>query len=353
MHRALTRILVITVVSGLIAERLESSLAQFVMPAPRLNSWIANFNPRASRLALKAYSPKLNEISLFAVGAHMDGSFAMETDFIEPALRSLRKMSPRPKVLLTVANIRARRMQDQWLIRHWLGGQDKWTRHAQDLVKLSRDVDGLDLDYENLTPDDGPRFTAFIEYLAPLLHARGKVLTVTVEHHLFAAGSIDWKRLSGSLDRVRIMAYQYHYEKTAPGSISPPDAVFRLAQLALARIPAEKIEISLPLYGFDWNMSGPARVVATTAAFEKLAARPGAVRSRDAGTQAARIQYQVSSVVKKHHKIERHEIWFEDAESLAYKVNVMRKLGIQHFGLWQLGAGDIDPLFKLVKFKPA
>src|SRR4029077_2819349 len=110
-------------------------------------------------------------------------------------------------------------------------------------------------------PIDARRFERFLVDLGQALHAKGKILTVTVEHETLMAGMIRWERVDSAVDRVRVMAYQYHYERTRPGSVAPPGRVRRLAQRALGEIPSRKLEIALPLYGYDWSSAGYATTV--------------------------------------------------------------------------------------------
>ena len=74
----------------------------------------------------------------------MKGRLAPEREFIRLAMIALRKQSPRPRVLLTVANNRPRRVQDRWLLKKWFASGPTWTRHAHELLSLVDPV-GLSL----------------------------------------------------------------------------------------------------------------------------------------------------------------------------------------------------------------
>jgi len=225
-------------------------------------------------------------------------------------------------------------------------------RHSQDLLTLAEPVDGLDLDYENMLPSDAARFEQFIAYLGNAMHQRGKILSITVEHQTFMEGSFHWDRISKSVDRIRVMAYHYHYERTGPGAISPPVVVARLAAQALAQVPADKLEIALPLYGFDWSSRGGARTVPTLEKYRQFGHRKSAQVFRDPRTFSARTNYHATETINGRKVRVRHTVWFEDPKSATYKVRLLQKLGIQHIGFWQLGAGNVSELFDLIK-RPA
>jgi len=314
-----------------------------------LSGWVANFNHRAAMRSLKNDSQHLNEVSIFGVGATMGGELAPETDFIEAALAVTKRLNPQQKILLTVANIRPHRVQDRWLLRRWLGTEEKRAKHIQDLMSLAAPFDGLDIDYENLTPIDARCFERFLVVLGQALHAQGKILTVTVEHETLMSGMIHWNRVDSAVDRVRVMAYQYHYERTSPGSVAPPWRVRRLVQRALVEIPSRKLEIALPMYGYDWSSTGITTTVPTLGQFRRLTRKPRARVFRTSRTHAARIDYDVTNVKNGRSQRVHHEVWFEDPESVAYKVRMLQELGISHIGFWQLGAGGISELFNLVR----
>jgi spore germination protein YaaH len=336
---------------GLVGPGVESAYisSQALLGGPltaSLNAWVANFHPWAATSALKKYSGQVGEISLFGVGGKFLGDkgqtakLAVEVDFINAAIKTIKRQKQRPRILLTVANISKNKLGDRRLLRAWIGTAEARKRHINELLKLTEKADGLDIDYENLHPKDGPRYTLFVTQLAQALHAKGKYLSVTVEPNTLLYGSIDWKDLGSRVDRVRIMAYPFHYHRTSPGSLAPPDTVARLARRGLANIPAEKLEIALAIYGFDW---GPpkAKLVATMKQYNQLLKKSGARAFRDPVTGSARINYVVNNQL--------HQVWFEDPTAVAFKVQMLQQMGITHIGIWQLGVGDISELFELVK----
>jgi spore germination protein len=322
------------------------------MPPVNLNGWIANFHAGITHRALKNYAGRMDELSIFGAGATMQGRLAPEADFIAETLRALRKQSKRPVVYLTVANIRPRGMHDHWLVERWLKNRRARQRHIWDLLRLSRGVDGLDLDYENLRPADGRAYSRLIIDLARELHARHKRLSVTVEHQTFTRNDIDWREIARHADRIRVMAYHYHYSRTSPGAVSPPDMVRNLARCALGQIPAEKLEIALPIYGFDWTRKGNGRLVATVADYRRLSRQFAAWEFRDPETQSGRIDYFVGAGKGARKRLIRHQVWYEDAASVAYKVQMLRQMGVKNIGLWQLAVGDLSDLFRTLPAKP-
>ncbi|MEA3340204.1 MAG: glycosyl hydrolase family 18 protein, partial [Chloroflexota bacterium] len=102
--------------------------------------------------------------------------------------------------------------------------------HVNTLVNetLTYGYDGIDVDYESLNGSaDRDAFSLFIEELAAALHARGKLLSVTVHPKTREPGSWDgpqaqdWARIGAAADRFRVMTYGYHWGTSEPGPIAP------------------------------------------------------------------------------------------------------------------------------------
>jgi spore germination protein YaaH len=124
--------------------------------------------------------------------------------------------------------------------------------------------DGIDLDWEGFAFADGsaswpttqPNWTRFIGQLATSLHQQGKLLSVTTpEIRDPATGKrgywvYDWAGIASSIDRLRIMTYDYSVSTTGP--IGPITWVETTAKYAASIVPASKIWIGVPAYGRDW-----------------------------------------------------------------------------------------------------
>ena len=124
--------------------------------------------------------------------------------------------------------------------------------------------DGIDLDWEGFAFSDGsvtwpttqPNWTKFIGQLAMSLHQQGKILSVTTpEIRDPATGKrgywvYDWAGIANSIDRLRIMTYDYSVSSVGP--IGPISWVEAAAKYAASLIPASKVWIGIPTYGRDW-----------------------------------------------------------------------------------------------------
>lgn len=142
--------------------------------------------------------------------------------------------------------------------------------HVSTLVGLvtANGYDGIDLDYENMnfgTSDPTVRtavrtgFVTFAGELNAALDAQGKLLSITVGPRTSSTDSnwavFDYAGIGAVADKVRILTYDYHYSGSNPGAIAPLSWVERVLGYAVTAIPAGRVQVGVPLYGYDWVCS--------------------------------------------------------------------------------------------------
>ena len=196
---------------------------------------------------------------------------------------------------------------------------------------------GIDIDYEQLRAGDRQDFTAFCERLAAALHAKGKVLSVALFAKTSDAGNSatnvaqDYRAIGQAADQVRLMGYDYHWASSAPGPIAPVDWLRDVLRYAKTQIPADKIVLGIPLYGYDWS-GGHAAVVSWLQAL-RLSREYHTAPRYDARAQAPWFTYTDSAGRK-------HTVWFENAASSRAKFALAQGAGIGGVYLWMFGYED-------------
>ena len=208
-------------------------------------------------------------------------------------------------------------------------------KHAEALTQLvvTKNFDGIDIDYESVPATSKANFSAFITILAQKLHGANRVLSVTVHAKTSdtstrnGPGAQDWRAIGGAADSVKIMAYDKHWSTSEAGAITPLDWLGQVAAYAESAIPAGKAIIGLPWYGYDWL--GTAGTSVTYAQAIALANQNGATITRDASGEAT-FTYNGRTV------------FFQDAAAYKAKVDLITKNypGIAGFAHWRVGAED-------------
>ena len=257
---------VLVLVAALLSPFLVPVQAASTKPPRRIVSgWLPYWTTAASTSTVLANADLFNEVSPFWYSAITAGSGVTIDARVDQATRTSvgQQLHSRGiKVLPTITDGTRPGV---------LAGQLKSakTRAAliTKLVALAEQprMDGVDLDFENFAFRDGhaswpatrPAWVAFIRSLGSQLHARHKVLAVTTPPLYDSARTVssgywvyDWAGIASSIDRLRIMTYDYH--TSTPGPIAPYNWVEKVAAFAVTQVPAGKVEIGVAAYGRDW-----------------------------------------------------------------------------------------------------
>lgn len=227
--------------------------------------------------------------------------------------------------------------------------------HVEALCDLARDpsFSGIDLDYEHFAvdvPDDRVRplasgFTGLVGEVAQCVHGAGKRVEVTVMARTddavradyrpkLAVGVYDYAGLGAVVDVVRPMAYDQHYPGGPSGSVDPVDWVDLVASYAVAHVPADRVELGIPLYGEDWDESTHhASSVAASAAPERARNHAAAITT-DPSSGSSTFSYRAGSV--------EHRVWFDDSAATRARVDIAARHGLSGVAFWALGNEQAD-----------
>jgi spore germination protein len=207
--------------------------------------------------------------------------------------------------------------------------------HAASLAQLAMEnaFDGIDIDYESVPAVARDGFTAFVRLLAEKLHGSGRRLSVTVHAKTSDAdtwdgpGAEDWRAIGAVADTVKIMAYDYHWDGSDAGPIAPVAWLDAIAVYAEETIPAQKVIMALPWYGYDWQGTTARALVYSEAI--ALASSVGAHVDRDDNGEAT---FSYGGRV----------VFFQDAESYRTKVGAIlaKHPRIGGFAHWRAGGED-------------
>jgi len=199
--------------------------------------------------------------------------------------------------------------------------------------------DGIHIDFEGLDGVDRPHLTAFMEELSAAFRAQGKWVTQAVparekELNVGWAGAFDYAALGRANDLIVLMAYGFRTaSSTTPGPPADLPWVSRTVGFASGLIPPQKLLLGVPFYGYDWNTASgpPARALHYSELAELVRAR-GITPGYDEASQTATLSYSDGG--------QRHEVWYEDARSLAAKLDLVEQYSLAGAAAWRLGHED-------------
>ena len=159
--------------------------------------------------------------------------------------------------------------------------------------------DGIDLDFEGFAFVDGnttwpktaPNWVLFVKELSVALRAQQKLLSISAPYSFNPTEKqkgyyvYSWAEIASSIDRLRIMTYDYSVAK--PGPIGPISWTEKTLQYAISIMPASKVFIGLPGYGRDWITGVTGTCPATAPPGLQAGAKASTFRMNYATTKAA------------------------------------------------------------------
>lgn len=197
---------------------------------------------------------------------------------------------------------------------------------------------GLDVDFEFVLAEDSQAYARFITRLRTLLAPMGLPVIVALapktsadQPGLLYEGH-NYRLLSQAADQVLLMTYEWGYTYSPPMAVAPIPNVRRVVEYALTEMPADKIWLGIPNYGYDWLIPFQRGRRATSISNQyavTLAARYGADIQYDQQAQAPWFRYTDENG-------QQHEVWFEDARSIRAKLALIPEYGLYGAGYWNL-----------------
>ncbi|NLO47333.1 MAG: LysM peptidoglycan-binding domain-containing protein [Clostridiales bacterium] len=197
----------------------------------------------------------------------------------------------------------------------------------------------LNVDFENVLPDDRELYNSFLLRTVNRLHPLGYPVSSALAPKYGAeqAGLLyeahDYAAHGRILDFVILMTYEWGWRGGPPQAISPIGPIKRVLSYAVSVMPKDKIFFGFQLYARDWLLPHQAGRQAET--FSAQEARRRAVR------YGAEIQYdeQAQSPFFRYRDEQgrMHEVWFEDARSAQAKFDAVKAYDLRGISYWALG----------------
>ena len=274
--------------------------------------------------------PDLTYLSIFSHDARPTGRLAdiADSSIIDAA------WSGGAGPIMVVTNIKEGGNFDSGLASWLLTDEAIRNRLIQNIVDtaVEKNYYGVDIDFENVYGGD-----RFLRDLSEQLHANGLILTTAIAPKTSAnmKGILyeghDYAAHGRYTDRITLMTYEWGYRYGEPQAVAPYNQVRRVLQYAVTEIPAGKILMGIPNYGYDWvvGSSSPATVVSNVGALN-IAVQNNAQIFFDETSKTPYFNYRDGSG-------RRDEVWFEDARSIQAKMDLVREFELAGVSFWHIG----------------
>lgn len=211
--------------------------------------------------------------------------------------------------------------------------RQNFVRNVTDAA-VSLGLDGINVDFEQLSSDCGPHYVEFIRELSIQCRNMGLVLSIA---NYVPFNFNDYYRLDiqGQVaDYVIIMGYDEHWHGSKdPGSVASISYVSGGLDRTLQEVPANKVVNALPFYTILWKTEG------TDVTDEYITMNNEADFMSRAGVTAEWDEETCQNYAEWTSGNATYQIWLEDAESIAVKLNMMATKNIGGVAVWRLGYG--------------
>lgn len=210
---------------------------------------------------------------------------------------------------------------------------------------LKYDIDGINVDFEEVSYDAGEPFVQFIRELS--IECRKEGIVLSVDNYVPRASTTHYNRKEQGIvaDYVIIMGYDEHWGSGGvAGSVASLGFVEDGIVQTLEDVPANKVINALPFYTRVWKTNGD-KVTSEALDMEtawNFIKNNGLNMTWDATTGQNYGEIQMGNTF--------YQIWMEDKDSIEAKLAVMRKYNIGGVAAWKLGYETSDIWDKIAAY---
>ena len=193
-------------------------------------------------------------------------------------------------------------------------------------------IDGINVDFEQLSEDVGIHFLEFLRELSIECHKNNLVLSVDNPVPEDFTSHYDRAEQGKVVDYVIIMGYDEHYVGSEEaGSVASLPWVEQGVIDTIAEVPAQRVINAVPFYTRLWKTEAgslSSEAIGMDTAQEVV------------NTNNAQV-YWDSDVSQNYGSFEKegctYQIWIEDSQSIAAKVQLVPKYNLAGVAAWKLG----------------
>ncbi|OBR89660.1 MULTISPECIES: glycosyl hydrolase family 18 protein [Clostridium] len=198
---------------------------------------------------------------------------------------------------------------------------------------------GVNVDLEGVFYYDRNYYTTFVQELYNLLTPQGFSVTLSVPAKTSDSttnswsGAYDYAALAKYCDQIAIMTYDEHYPGGTAGPIASISWVENVIKYAVTVIPREKIMLGVAAYGYDWSSNGT-KAYGINGMYNIAAANNASILW-DNISKSPYFNYTDTSGIA-------HSNWFENGQSLGYKLDLVNSYNLNGIAIWRLGLENAD-----------
>lgn len=216
---------------------------------------------------------------------------------------------------------------------------EKRQKIIQTLVSIANKdhLDGINIDIENVRPEDGPLVTQFVREISASLHANHKYVSMDIT--FIAKGNwsefYEREKLGKIVDYLIIMAYDEHWASSpVAGSVASLPWVENGLQPILKLVPNDKIILGVPFYTRLWKeewKDGQKKTSSTAISMKQA----------NEWIKSHRVKIQMDTESGQHYAEyldaktnTTYKLWLEDEYSLAKRADIAGQYKLAGIASW-------------------
>lgn len=322
--------------------------------------------------------PELTHLGYFSLTIGGDGSLlTRESDYMEPGYAELQS-----DALLDLSN----QMENQGgaveiVVSQFNGNdivsfltskaaQQKFMKSLDDMI-LAYPVSGVNIDIEYAGTNSHTLRTPMSEFMKDLrTHLNSRYDSVQLSIDMYAGASNnqsiwDVAAIAPQVDYIVVMAYDFH-RRTSPqaGPVAPlfggkemwDSDINQHLQEFLTMVPAEKLLLGIPFYGYEWKTTSrdpqshtfpDSGSTAQITRVKQLLERKEELRVEEGWNEEA-----LSPYLSYIEDGETYVLYYENSRSISYKLDYVNQLDLGGVAIWALGyEGDSRELWDVINRK--
>ncbi len=294
--------------------------------------------PFIEREILEETLPYLSDLFIFSYGFTPEGELIPPALDDSPMIALAKAFGTAP--ILTLTPFDASGRFDNNLISqliHNASAREQLIANLSSQITV-RGFEGVDIDFEYILAEDRIPFADFVREVRTAINALGFPVSVALapkisdtQTGLLYEGK-DYALLGEAADYALLMTYEWGYTYGPPMAVAPLNKVRQVVEYALTKIPAAKIHLGIPNYGYDWTLpfvqgASKATTIGNVQAVQ-IAIAQGVPIQFDETAQSPYFNYTSEGMF--------HEVWFEDVRSLSAKFGLVKEYGLRGMGYWQI-----------------
>ena len=254
--------------------------------------------------------------------------------------------------VLCLANLDENDSFSSQLVHQLLHSREAQDRLIAALVEEAehKGYHGADVDFECVYGEDGENYAAFLSRLREALSPKGLPLSAALaaktsdnqpgrlyEGHNYAL-------IAQAVDYALLMTYDWGYISGPPMAVAPLPQVRQVLEYALTHFSPGQLYLGIPNYGYNWPIpfrEGNRAVSLGNQQAVSLAWDRRAAIRYDETAQAPWFRYVDESGKER-------EVWFEDARSIASKLDLVTEYGFAGALYWNFDRPNSQNLSLLI-----